>query len=227
MRSVVELVRHDLKFFGVWPALCDVLLRTINRVVVFKVLKVLRISSLDPRFLELGDPYHARYLTRSEMEGLLHEPEFIIDDVFLADVLQKGDTCFGIFQGTTLVSYGWYSTLPTATIDGLMITVPRGEAYLYKAYTRPEHRGGRLLAIGTSLALKQQLAEGLSACVCCVESNNFGSLHAFGRMGAKEIGSVWLIKLGSFVLVLPSNRTVRGQVSYGKPEAAVAQVRTA
>src|SRR5262249_39742094 len=131
------------------------------------------------------------------------------------EVWAKGDMCFGIFRDRALLSYGWYSSEPTVTSDGLMITVPRGQLYLYKAFTRPRERGQQLLALVTNLALREYLAADYAACVAYVESNNFSSLRAFSRLGARPIGRVLLVKLGRFSIVRPSRGLVESGFSFG------------
>jgi hypothetical protein len=216
MRSVAQLVRHDLRYFGLRRTVYDVFVRALNRAVVFKSLIVLKIVSVDSQLLVLSRELEARFLTELEMRQLVDEPAFEVSESFLEDVFEKGDACFGIFDGETLVSFGWYSTKPTATSDDLTIMVPGEHVYLYKAFTRAGYRGRRLLAIGATLALREYLALGYTAFVSYIESNNFSSLNAFSRTGAVEIGRLRLIKWRGNVGLFASRGLERGGVRFAR-----------
>jgi ribosomal protein S18 acetylase RimI-like enzyme len=204
MRSVVQIIRHDLRFFGVTSTFHDMLIRAVNRIAFCKVLKVLKADCVDPRFFKLGPEYRAQFLTRSQTIELLDEPEFEVSESFLESAWQKGDECFGIFLGATLVSFGWYSIRTTETSDDLTISVPPGHVYIYKAYTSEKHRGRRLNAIGITLAMNTYLGNGYRAILSYVESNNFSSLNSFGRIGFHEIGRLWILRVMRRTIMFPS-----------------------
>ena len=161
------------------------------------------------------------------MRRLADEATFEVSESFLEDVFQKGDACFGIFDGETLVSFGWYSTRPTATSDDLTITVPGEHVYLYKAFTRAEYRGRRLLAIGTSLALREYVALGYTGLISYIESNNFSSLNAFSRAGAAEIGRLRLIKWRGHVGLIASHGLEGSGVQFVRGVQTIAEASCA
>ena len=216
MWSAFQIVRHDLKYFGVSKTLYDVLVRAVNMLVVFKTLMVLKVNSVDPQFLTIGKEFQARFLSYSEMADLQAKPDFEVSESFLNGVRRKGDACFGVFQGPKLVSFCWYSTQPTETSDGLMIAVPPDHVYLYKAFTCQENRGARLLAFGASRGLHEYLGRGFTTVALYIESNNFSSLKAFSRMGADLIGRLWVIKLLGGTIIYASGGLRRSNVTFTK-----------
>src|SRR5262249_50981302 len=67
--------------------------------------------------------------------------------------------------------------------------------YMYKGFTHDNYRGQRLHAIGMNLALREYLNRGYRGLVSYVESNNFASLKSVYRMGYKDFGTVYILKM--------------------------------
>ena len=213
MRSVVELVRFDLRHYGVWPAFHDVVVRVVNKLVVCKKLKVFQIDSIVPPLPELTAEYSIRFLTAEELRRHAKDRELDLSPQFVRDALARTMPCLGVYQGNTLASYSWYSTGPTEALDALVFTPPNDHVYLFKTFTRPAYRGQRLFAAGVSHALKHFQSQGFAGLVAYVESNNYASLAAFTGIGASPRGAVRLLRLWGSTFLYPSRATRRAGVS--------------
>jgi hypothetical protein len=115
---------------------------------------------------------------------------------FVRDAVRKGDACYAVSEGATLVSSTWYSMRPTAIgTPGLVLHFAAGYVYMYKGMTCEAYRGQRLYAVGISRALAHYVAQGARGLVSYVEATNLASLKASLRMGFRIFGSVYLIRL--------------------------------
>src|SRR5207247_433621 len=70
-------------------------------------------ARVDPQFLPPPAPYTSMFLTSEMLRRFARDPENHLPKTFLEEALAKGDACYGIFDGTRLASYGWYSTKPS------------------------------------------------------------------------------------------------------------------
>ena len=146
-------LRKDVKNFGVSRALYGLTFRAVNRAVDLKVLTCVVVREPDPEFAKHDPRFACSFLSADRLRALSSDPTNQLEPAFLEDALAKGDECFGILDGETLASYGWYSNRPT-DIDGeVRLSFSARYVYMYKGFTRPSHRGQRLHAIGMTLAL--------------------------------------------------------------------------
>src|SRR6266700_579094 len=106
---------REMQRFGKIKTLQNVLLRAANRLVVFKILKGVRIDTVKPAFLQTEKPYRAAFLTEAELLEIGRgHPEYEMSGAFLREAFSKGDECYGLLDGPVLAAYGWYSNQPTA-----------------------------------------------------------------------------------------------------------------
>jgi len=196
MRRVVGSVTDTARRHG-WPrALVDVAWKATNAVVPIKILRGVAIEQADPAFLDCPPGYTSMFLTAKMLRKLARDPQTGVHERFVEQALAGWHQCFGIFDGDTLASYGWYSPWPTC-IDPpeLVLRFSADYVYMYNGYTHPRYRGQRLHAIGMSLALRYYLAKGFKGLVSYVEANNFDSLKSVARMGYVRFGSVYIMKV--------------------------------
>lgn len=183
--------KGNIRNFGLSRALADVAIRAANRVVLLKVIKGVKIETVDPAFLKCDEPYRGMFLTETMLRKFAADPKNELRDDFLREALAKGDECYGFLAGTTLAAYGWYSSKPTdVDMLGLHLQFSDQYVYMYKGFTAEEHRGQRLHAIGMTRALDSYLARGYRGIVSCVEWNNFASLRSCYRMGYQPFGNI-------------------------------------
>lgn len=193
-RSIRDLVERH----GVRAAVHDLAYRTANRLTGAMVLHgiVLTMGSVIRELMENDTGLRWGFIDREALVRAL--PEGACDDMderFIDEALQRGDRCYGAFDGDVLVSYGWYSTRPTPVNRELVLRFDRAYAYMYKGYTLPAYRGRRLHGIGMARAMKALVDEGQRGLVSYVKSNNFASLRSCYRLGYRDFGRIFAIKL--------------------------------
>lgn len=181
---------RNLKSFGLIKTCQDIALRALNRAVLFKVLKGIKLHRAEPSIINCGD-FRALLLNQSMLYRFCEDPQNEMTEEFVEDALSKGDECFGVLDGESLAAYGWYSNSPTA-IDppDLRLHFDRQYIYQYKGFTHARYRGRRLHAVGITGALEHYLARGFKGFIAYVEWNNFASLRSSYRMGFVDFGTI-------------------------------------
>ncbi len=183
-------------------------LRTINRLVFFRILTCLVTTAVDTKFLS-GEPrYTGGFLDADELERYAGDDRCELPRDFVHRALARGDECYAVRDGDVLAGYGWYSNRPTAVFDSpdkggedLRLHFSHRYTYMYKGYTHPDYRGQRLHAIGMTRALDAYRRRGFEGLVSCVESDNYASLKSCYRMGYKDFGRIRVAKLfGRYVI---------------------------
>lgn len=200
---VWHIIRQDVKNFGVLRTLYDITFRVINRLLFFKVLRCMIIDSVDPRYLGSDTGYRYTFLGEGALLGFTENKEYELSKDFVLRSLKKGDECYGILDGPALASYGWYSSKPTEISfgptknggDDLRLHFSGEYVYMFSGYTHDRYRGQRLHAIGMTRALKEYLGKGFKGLVSYVESNNYSSLKSCYRMGYKDFGKVYILRI--------------------------------
>jgi hypothetical protein len=173
----------------------NLIYKCVNRLTLFMVLKCLTIDTVDLRFLQGVEGYRCEFLAPATLKALSENREYQIEKIFLKEAMDKGDECFAFFDGHRLASYGWYSTTPTRVNEDLELRFDERYVYMYKGYTHPNYRGQRLHAIGMTMALNHYLDQGYSGIVSWVEANNVRSLRSCYRMGYKDFGEIYIVRL--------------------------------
>jgi hypothetical protein len=142
------------------------------------------------------EKYRGLFLPEAMLREFAKNPEHELSESFLNHALGKGDECYGFLDGTSLVSYGWYSRLPTQTDwANLAVHFDDRYIYMYKGFTHVNNRGQRLYALGMTRALQEYLARGYKGMVAYVEWNNFDSLKSAYRMGYKKFGTIYSLRI--------------------------------
>jgi acetyltransferase (GNAT) family protein len=201
-KAVARRLRDNVGAFGLAGTLHDLAVRTLNRTMVFRILRGVTIDRVDPSFLACPEPYQAMFLGEDRLREFAGDPANEMPAAFLDRALANGDECFGLIAGETLAAYGWYARKPTPLdLAGLSLHFDDPYVYMYKGFTHPRHRGRRLHAIGMTRALEHYLGRGLKGLVSYVESNNFASLKSCSRMGYVGFGSIYVLRIGGATFV--------------------------
>jgi len=204
LNSIGRLIRRDIEYFGPVKTFYDLLVRMINRVVFCKILKGIKVETVNPDYLETDQGFQWQFLSKAQLEELANNPDHDITAGFLQAALEKGDECYGALDGQVLASYGWYSNKPTETSDELTLHFASEYIYMYKGFTHPKYRGKRLHAIGMNRALQEYRNQGYKGLVSYIESNNFSSLKSAHRMGYQGFGRVVILKIGNHPFIYAS-----------------------
>ena len=195
IHALVSHTNEVAKSFGRRAAFHELQQRIVNRLVPFQVLKgmIATIDGIDRSLLDAGG-LQTRFATRDELHAAVRVPDVAeeMSASFVDEALAKGDECFGIFDGSDLVSFGWYSNQPTELSDLLTLCFDRAWMYMYKGFTRKSHRGKRLHGIGMSLALAAYTKRGARGLISYVKSTNFQSLRSTERMGYEIFGEIYI-----------------------------------
>ncbi len=211
LASILDRIRENIRRHGLADTLFDVALRAINRIVFVTVLKGVHIGAPNPAYLDVNHKYRCAFLDRDVLLGFSRHPEYEMSEGFVRHALEKGDESFGILDGGTLASYGWYSNHTTDISDDLRLHFDRRYMYMYKGFTHPDYRGQRLHGVGMTMALKEYLDRGFKGLVSFVEWNNFDSLKSVYKMGYRDFGQIYVVRiLGRYLIY----RT-RGCEDYG------------
>jgi hypothetical protein len=193
----LTVVKGNIAQYGLARALADVALRSVNRVVLARILKAILIETVDPAFLECAARYEGGFFEESVLREFAADARNELPHAFLDDALAKGDECYGFRASGVLAAYGWYSHKATAIdLPGLELRFGPEYVYMYKGFTASAHRGQRLHAVGMTRALQAYLARGYRGIVSYVEWNNFGSLRSCYRMGYRDFGRVAIAGAG-------------------------------
>jgi hypothetical protein len=192
--------RSQASAFGFWSALRALLLRAIQRVIDFKVLRAMSISVVAPAFLELPAGMSGDFLDRETLRRMSADPQYDVTPQFLDEALPKGDECYAIVDGDQPAAYGWYAHSPTLMTDGMRVYFDPAYIYMYKGLTLDAYRGRRLHAIGMTRALAAYKARGFKGLVSYIESDNLTSIKSAHRMGYVDFGRVFIVSvLGRYV----------------------------
>jgi hypothetical protein len=190
-----EVVRRNFERYGAIAGVHDVAKKAVNRVVPVRVLRGLRLvrDRLAPTFLDLPAGFRSGLMSESELLAHAEDPSLDLSAAFVRSSLASGDRCFGITKDDALVSYGWYASRPTPISESLSFHFDPAYVYMYKGFTRPEHRGHRLHAVGMAQALVGETERGSKGILSYVESNNFASLRSCFRMGYEPVGTILIL----------------------------------
>jgi len=194
--SIVQKALGKLRRQGLAATLHLAFIRLVNLVSPLKILRGVHVDRADPAFLACAEPYRPGFLPAQALHGFAQDPATELSPQFLAPAIEAGDECYGICDGGTLASYGWYSTRPTPVVSPeLLLHFESRYVYMYKGFTDTRHRGKRLHAIGMTRALQHYLSKDYGGIVSYVESTNFDSLKSCFRMGYQVFGSIYLVRI--------------------------------
>jgi hypothetical protein len=149
--------------------------------------------------------FEARFLSPAELEVAARESKHDFSPEFLARAYERGDRCYGIFDGRTLASHGWYAQRPTPISERYMLHFDPAYTYQFKGYTLEAYRGRRLHAIGMCRALRALTEEGRKGLIAYVAANNFASLRSVARMGYKIFGTLYLAQTGGHAIAFATD----------------------
>jgi hypothetical protein len=192
--SVLKNLRQKVSRHGARAALHAAGMRLVNAVAPFKSLRGVYLEEPDPAFLQCPAGLTARFATPEMLREFTRDPDNELSMQFVEEALVRGDQCFAICDGSTLASYGWYTTKPASVgLPGFLLHFDPRWTYMYKGFTHRRNRGQRLHAFGMAMAMHHYRERGFRGLVSYVESTNADSLKSCARLGYREFGSVYLL----------------------------------
>jgi hypothetical protein len=197
----IRFYRDAIHQHGALATLYHAAFRAVNRVTEVAVLNALVVTPDGIDTSSLPDPgrWSVRVLEAAAMRAHAGDPENALTPDFIREAGEKGDRCSALFDGDTLMSYGWYSTRPTRLMElagSPVLHFDPSYVYMYHAYTRPSYRGRRLHAIGTAAALEAYASAGQRGLISYVDSSNLASLKSCYRIGFHGFGHLVLLRVG-------------------------------
>jgi hypothetical protein len=197
----LEFYRDSVSYHGLGATLYHAAYRAANHMTEIAVWNALAITAdmVHERFLGGRGRASGRMLEAAEMRPYVLNRENLLTDRFIDEAGAKGDKCYALFDGDTIMSYGWYSTKPTRLTEAPgepMVSFDPSYAYTYNGFTRPEYRGRRLHAVGMAAALDELTDEGISGMLASVGSSDFSSIKSCYRMGYETCGYLLMFRAG-------------------------------
>jgi hypothetical protein len=173
------------------------------------IYKCLYIDTPDRGFLALERKYQAGFLDTEALWSDAQNPESDLDEASVRRSLAAGDECFAIRDGKRLAAYGWYSRAGTFHVsDTLQLHFDPRWVYMYRGFTHPAYRGQRLHAFGMTMALAAYLDRGARGFVSVVETWNEASLKSCYRMGYRDFGTIYELRLGRLLGIANPKRSL-------------------
>jgi hypothetical protein len=129
-----------------------------------------------------------RQLAESEVLALAADPGLELQPQWVRAAFERGAVCLGAFKSGRLVGYSWLAYGDTPYAAGVWIELDAGLRYSFKSFVRPEYRGQRILQALHAFADRPELWRGRRASVSFVNADNFASLAALQRAGARTLG---------------------------------------
>jgi hypothetical protein len=129
-----------------------------------------------------------RELSEDEVLAFAADPALELDPQWVRGAFARGAVCLGALQNGRLLGYNWLAYGDTAYAAGVWIELDDSLRYSHKSFVRPEHRGQRIIQDLHALADRPELWRGRRASVNFVDADNFASLAALERAGARTLG---------------------------------------
>ncbi|NKB98983.1 MAG: hypothetical protein GKR90_10905 [Pseudomonadales bacterium] len=120
-----------------------------------------------------------RFATEDELQRTSHELPDQLPNNFLRGALVRGDKCLAAFVDGKIVSFTWRAYGDAPHINNVWIRVKAPYRYSYKAYTRPEYRGQRIMDVTRSDAYC--IKRGRTRNIGFIATHNFPSLRSSWR----------------------------------------------
>jgi hypothetical protein len=203
---IVDKVRRKLRRHGFPAALYGYGMRAVNMAVSLRILRALYLAQPDPQFRQCPPGYTVGFASHEMLRRAAAQTASDLSPEFVSQALARGDQCFALRDGESLVAYSWYSFRPTPIgLPGALVHFDPCWVYRYKDYTHPRYRGRRLHALVATLGLEHYLARGFRGSVAYVESTNFDSLKSCFRYGHRAFGSIGVLQAfgRTFTLATP------------------------
>jgi RimJ/RimL family protein N-acetyltransferase len=183
------------------------------------IFKCLCIEAPDPTYLGLGAQYQAGFLDADTIWRSVRDPDNDLDEASVRRSLAAKDECFAIREGDRIAAYGWYSRAGYSHVsDTLQLHFDPQWVYMYRGFTHPAYRGQRLHAIGMTMALAAYRERGAKGIVSTVEARNEASLKSCARMGYKEFGTIYEVRVGKlFGISQPGHAWLRRHLAFRTP----------
>lgn len=163
-----------------------------------------------------------RELSEPEVLAFAEDATLRLAAPWVKAALGRGAICVGALRGAHLIGYTWFSFGDTPYSPGVWVSFPPAVRYSCKGFVRPEHRGQRILQALHAFADRPELWRGRRASVSLVDADNFSSLTALARAGARMLGHATYARIFGAVVAWHSPGLLRAGVCVSAPPNGMA-----
>ena len=171
IRSAIATLHLDLKHFGMHAMVYDLIIRLFGRVVFFKILKVVRLTTIQKTEL-LPHGFVFREVGFEEFQTFANNREYEIAPVLLKEAYQPGNVCYGVFTNGVMANYVLMYSTGAQITDDLAVRFDPLYGYLCNTFTHHRYRGLHLNSIAVTLAAEDFRRRGFEELLAYVESHN-------------------------------------------------------
>ena len=220
LNAIASRIRRDIQHFGVARTAYEVFMTGINLCFYLRIVRVFKKEVVDPDSLKSNEAFQWQFLDESQLLELARNPDNKLAESFVQTALEKGDECYGAFDGEALAHCAWHSNKPTDD-EGLTFHFSPDYMYLYAAFTHPKYRGRRLTVSRGMRARREYLGRGFKGTVGTIDSHNFRSLRSASALpGLQYIGYIIVLKIGRHAWIHTSRGCREHGFSLAKSAAA-------
>ena len=158
-----------------------------------------------------------RELSEPEVLAFAEDAALRLPAPWVKAAFGRGSICVGALRDGRLLGYTWLSYADTPYAPGVWVRLPPAVRYSCKDFVRPEHRGQRILQALHAFADRPELWRGRRASVSLVDADNFASLTALARAGARMLGHATYARIFGAVVAWHSPGLLRAGVCVGAP----------
>lgn len=179
------------------------LYRGVRRAGVVDISRLMHLPASECRHRSRPDGYQVHSVGKAELEDLLTRKLIPKQVGCPKDLLGDRRALVAAFHEDRVVSFAWFAKQTIDAKDnfcrteqlGTSVDMPDGTAFVYNAWTDPEHRGKRLIAAVLSYALRNRVA-GAWSYLASIDWINDKSIRAFTYLGMQSLGTVVRIGRG-------------------------------
>lgn len=206
--SVFRLKLHHL---GPRRLLAHYASRGLKKLIGFECFRAICLTPGDDReVLPAPEGLRCSFVDTERLLREAEDPESGLSAEDFGLALSRGEECFGTFLRDALVSHTWYAPGRAHLTGDVFVRCDPAFAYSRWAYTRPEHRGQRLSAMGKTRALRVLCDRGQRGILSLVSATNVESLRSAATAGCLRVGVIVLARMAgrSIFWVSPGARRV-------------------
>jgi hypothetical protein len=160
-----------------------------------------------------------RVLAEKEVVAFAADRALDMDAQWVRNAYARGALCLGALQNGRLAGYTWLAYGDTPFARGVWIALDPALRYSYKSFVRPECRGQRIIQALHAFADQPALWRGRRRSIDFVAAENFASLSALDRTGARTLGYVTYVRLFGALIAFRSAGMRRAGIGLYAPPA--------
>jgi hypothetical protein len=182
----------------------ELLYRATRRAIMLDVTRLLVLRAAEARPPVIDHRYEFRWLSPAEVSAHAVDPATGLSAQFATRMAAGLDLCFAALSGEHLAAYLW---LALGSIEaehnrghqpnsGVAMSFATDAAFVYKAFTRPEHRGRQLYTACLVRSLNALDTRGIRRLLVTADWTNHAAIQGCRRAGCADVGLVWRMGCG-------------------------------